>query len=1111
MAQSQAKSEIQAQLKFAKDLTTHIISKCAGTHDDDREVSATHFPSRNYFIGTLAARRHDERALPENGNAGNLSLEEEGGASVRAQRLKVSFLAKTDALSPLSEIQVEATGNVYYSVSLRTEYPSRSDATAQKKRREETESTNSELKNNSRWRKASYAYHWSAKPATSQSQKVDFSEVRQRVNNDAEITKIIPEDAWKAELSIEMHDFDKNNTLITISYTNTNIEPLGKKRKSLERTLFNCGLTVTLRAIKVSNFCDQYTYDGFKQRYFYDFRANNCQAYWREPGKVFCTSHYGYFEQEDIRPRESIAGVNLSFSHLASKEGSRDALARLIAKMQSFRRAYEKNLSQQNAEDDFQAREGSKQRTWSERRSLVENFTHMIEYVEEGLELLRSRNDVCDAFLKTNTVFDNYYKQKGMRDAGWRVFQIVFFLASIKPIAQREDLDIATVLHVDTGGGKSEAYFALMIFAAFLDRRSSKHEGVSSIVKFPLRMVSLDQLSRISNIIMHAEAVRQKYSTQFPGEPFSVGYYVGDSPDFPNSYKHVKERFLSKDSASDESSRSLILTECPFCSPVEAGTVHLRDDEKGHRMIHFCDKCGREFHIFISDREIFRWRPTVIVSTVDKWALLSVQRRARSLLGGNGSYCPDAHGFIPSGDLCEDMRDEAFQCGNIGKNLDGNSSPILSIQDEMHLLSEGFGTISSHFEGLIEAFVEQTSGHKLKHLAMSATLSGTSRQIKELYGKKAAIIPGRCPEGVGSKQDLFFTNLQHPKRIIIGLKPNLRDNHYASLRTLLHFGEFIVNAQKRLNSTPNAFLAEYGLGSVAKAQSLISQYLIPLSYHLKKQDAYDMQRLMDEVTTEPLRKTSNTVIRPTVLTGDSELDELKMAMDDVRSYIEFYDPDQLGEGDQDLMSLHATSVVSHGIDLEELNFMIFQGLPFSTAEYIQALSRTGRKQLGIVFLWFYPNRVRDDSYYRNFSRYHDTLEHQVKPTPINRFSRLGLYQTFNSIFCAAIINYLSNKKGRPLYRKKDILNLTPLEQKELVDIIQKAYGRAILEIDISKEANDRLNQIREGSDANKRFFPDILADSGEYFYRNQLGMRGIQQQLRLEINNLSRSKLRKGG
>ena len=647
----------------------------------------------------------------------------------------------------------------------------------------------------------------------------------------------------------------------------------------------------------------------------------------------------------------------------------------------------------------------------------------------------------------------------------------------------------------------------MIIFAAFLDRASSKREGVSSIVKFPLRMVSLDQLTRISNIIMHAEAVRDKYSSQFAGERFSVGYYVGDSRDFPNTYKAVKERFLSEKSSSNGSSESLILSECPFCDPSAGATVHLFDDEKGRRIVHRCGKCNREFHIYISDREIFRWRPTVVVSTVDKWALLSVQRRARNLLGGKGSSCAEGHGFIPSGDVCEDSRDEAFQCGNKGENEENSEGPILSIQDEMHLLSEGFGTISSHFEGLIETFVEETSGHKLKHLAMSATLNGTRKQIKELYKKDTFIIPGRCPEGVGSEKDLFFTNLNQPKRIILGLKPNLRDNHYASLRTLLHFAEYIVLAQKSFDSDPNAFLEEYGLKSPEQAQSLIKQYLIPLSYHLKKQDAHDMQRLMDEVVTEPLRSNSNTMISPSVLTGDSELDELKSAMDDVRSYVELYAPDRLGTGDQDLMSLHATSVVSHGIDLEELNFMIFQGLPFSTSEYIQALSRTGRRQLGIVFLWFYPNRVRDDSYYRNFGRYHDTLEHQVKPTPINRFSRLGLYQTINSIFCAAIINCLSNRKGHPLYQKNDILKLTTDDQLELVDFIQKAYARAILEMDIAKEVNDRLNQIRSSADANKRFFPEILADSGNYFYRNQLGMRGIQQQLRLEINSWGKKKL----
>ena len=183
--------------------------------------------------------------------------------------------------------------------------------------------------------------------------------------------------------------------------------------------------------------------------------------------------------------------------------------------------------------------------------------------------------------------------------------------------------------------------------------------------------------------------------------------------------------------------------------------MRLIDDEKHGRIIHKCDKCGEEFHIYFSDREVFRWRPTVIVSTVDKWAALSSQRRIRSLLG-SGSYCPEGHGFIPSGETCEEKKDEAFQCKNIGKNERGSTGPRLSIQDEMHLLKEGFGTISAHFEGLIETISEFSSKRPFKHVAMSATLNGTKKQIDELDKKGTFLIPGRCPDGVGAFNGYFL-------------------------------------------------------------------------------------------------------------------------------------------------------------------------------------------------------------------------------------------------------------------------------------------------------------------------------------------------------------------
>jgi hypothetical protein len=470
------------------------------------------------------------------------------------------------------------------------------------------------------------------------------------------------------------------------------------------------------------------------------------------------------------------------------------------------------------------------------------------------------------------------------------------------------------------------------------------------------------------------------------------------------------------------------------------------------------------------------------------------------LLGGNGSMCPEGHGFIPSGDKCEDKAEEDFKCENIGENEGDYSGPIVSIQDEMHLLREGFGTISAHFEGLIETIVEDNSNHRLKHIAMSATLNGTKKQICELYNKKYFVIPGRCPEGAGSPNDFFFEKKEGPKRIIYGLKPNLRDNHYASLRTLLHFAEFIINTQKDLNSNPNSFSIKYGLKDSSEAQELINQYLIPLTYHVKKQDAYDMGRLKDAVVGDRLKTYFNgSDVKGEVLTGDSNLDDLKKAIDNVREFIKKYDPKDVDNSGLIFEPIYATSVVSHGVDINELNFMIFQGLPYSTSEYIQALSRVGRKNLGIVLLWFYPNRVRDDSFYRNFDRYHNSLDHEVRPIPINRSSRLGLQQTINSMFCAGIINYLSNKKGKPFYLKSHVNELTLKDKEELVEFIQKTYGKNGLDIDINKEIQERINLIVHGSDGEKEFFPKILTKSGNSFFRNLTGMRGIQKQLVLEV------------
>ncbi len=270
-----------------------------------------------------------------------------------------------------------------------------------------------------------------------------------------------------------------------------------------------------------------------------------------------------------------------------------------------------------------------------------------------------------------------------------------------------------------------------------------------------------------------------------------------------------------------------------------------------------------------------------------------------------------------------------------------------------------------------------------------------------------------------------------------------------------------------------------------------NDFLTILTYHLKKQDSEDMNRISDAVINEPLRKELDITTKGRVLTGDKGLDELKETIDRIKNKSSTYDIEKQILPNASYEPVFATSVVSHGIDLEELNFMVFQGIPYTTSEYIQALSRVGRSREGIVMVWLYPNRVRDGSFFKNFKRYHEALDHEVRPIPVKRNSILGIKQTVNSLFCAGIIQFLSNKHGKPLIHKKDIIELDANDKEELVQFIKSVYGKHI-NINIEKEVEIRINQIRESAEGENTFFRDVLSKSGEYYYRNQNGMRGIQ-------------------
>jgi hypothetical protein len=137
----------------------------------------------------------------------------------------------------------------------------------------------------------------------------------------------------------------------------------------------------------------------------------------------------------------------------------------------------------------------------------------------------------------------------------------------------------ATLLYFPTGGGKSEAFFGLLVLQCFVDRLRGKLRGVTGIVRYPLRLLTAQQANRFARTLAMAELERR--ALRIPGDPFQIGFWVGGG-NTPNARyadgfeelptwdektltKEAERRLRSEDRGYKKVSKWRRLTECPFC------------------------------------------------------------------------------------------------------------------------------------------------------------------------------------------------------------------------------------------------------------------------------------------------------------------------------------------------------------------------------------------------------------------------------------------------------------------------------------------------------------------------------------------------------------------
>lgn len=609
-------------------------------------------------------------------------------------------------------------------------------------------------------------------------------------------------------------------------------------------------------------------------------------------------------------------------------------------------------------------------------------FFEELDRVRRGLRLLETDAPVRRSFALANRAFAD---APAIRHTHWRTFQIGFFLANVVSLvaAGGGDRDIVDTLWFATGGGKTETYLLYILTAAFNDRLRGKQEGITSWGRFPLRMLSLQQTQRFADVLGAAELLRR--SEQISGHPFSLGFFVGNNGT-PNRIPPRRDHRPGMPDPDDPEmpGHYQILLRCPFCSSRE---LVMRFDQARWALDHVCTASGciwggRPLPFRIVDEEIYRSLPTVVLGTLDKAASVAMQAAMRGFYGPPSGRCSNpTHGYTysprsktPTGCLFPGCSLTPVPLGQDPSLY----APTVRMQDELHLLRDSLGAVDAHYEALLDS-LQAYYGSAPKIIASSATLAGHDEQVAALYRREGRTFPRPGPR-VG--RSFWSRDSDNLARRFAGLAPRGVTLEYATDQLT----ESLQRVIRLAVDDPVRVAADLGIDT-GMVPGLVMAYGVDVVYGSTLKDveavarSFDTQIQLDRVNAE-------------TLTGRTPLEDVRTILARLTNpEVDFYDRIHL---------VAASSMLSHGVDIDRLNIMVMLGLPLATAEFIQTTSRVGRSHPGLVVVLHKIGRERDAAVYRTFPSFVAHADRLIDPVPITSKSRRVLELTFAGLVQARI-------------------------------------------------------------------------------------------------------------
>jgi hypothetical protein len=371
----------------------------------------------------------------------------------------------------------------------------------------------------------------------------------------------------------------------------------------------------------------------------------------------------------------------------------------------------------------------------------------------------------------------------------------------------------------------------------------------------------------------------------------------------------------------------------------------------------------------VVDDGIYETRPSLIIGTVDKFAMLAWQADARSIFG-----------------ISSDGNRE-------------NDPPGLIIQDELHLITGPLGSMVGLYEGVIEELCTKRSKvtgevTRPKLIASTATTRASTRQICDLYAREdTAIFP---PPGLNS-DDSFFAKYD---RVDEGpLKGKVKPGR-------MYLGVLARGYGSQLTVNVRIFSALLAAAKLVPEDQRDPWYTLLVFYNALRELGADLTLFGADIPTRLVnlrnrwtpgakRRHLNYYFELTGRLGNNEIPASLRSLE--RSF-----PKDKKVVDACL----ASNIIEVGVDVQRLALMAVSGQPKNTAQYIQATGRVGRGIPGLVVMTYNNGKARDLSHFEHFRDYHSRLYAQVEPSSVTPFTVQLLERALHGAFLAWIRNHV---------------------------------------------------------------------------------------------------------